>query len=163
MARLPSEEEAESAIADPELGRRQVDEFIQPHLERLQKNYAATVNRLWLGNAGAALATLSFLGVTWQANYLRFKFLWPFSFFIFGLILLGVSEFVALIKDASAVYRNQGASSIWDVIIGDAESPLEQLVLSIGIRSMLQLASAVSFIAGLISGLLVFVLASLNN
>lgn len=163
MQSVQSQEEAEREIERQERGLKEVDEFLRPRLDRLERNYARTINRLWLGNAGAALATLSFLGATWQYAPFRFYLLMPFGLFVFGLISLGCGELAALIKDARVIRRNQDAESILDIIIGDAESPLEKLGFSFDMRMMLQCASTLLFVAGLIAGLVVFAVAAFGS
>src|SRR4051794_12999478 len=118
--------------ADDEIDRQEselklVHDFLQPRIDRLQQSYAQAINRLWLGNAGAALATLSFIGASGlQSNPVRAAMLVPLACFASGLLTLGIGELIGLIRDAKAVGRNQYAQSVGDMYINDAESPLQK-------------------------------------
>ena len=40
--------------------------FVESRAALAEKIYSQAINSLWLGNSGAALATLSFIGATWK-------------------------------------------------------------------------------------------------
>jgi len=145
---------------DDEIDRQESElkfahDFLQPRVDRLQKSYAQAINRLWLGNAGAALATLSFIGASGTQNSsVRAAMLVPLACFACGLLTLGIGELIGLIRDAKAVGRNQYAQSVGDMYIDDAESPLEKSGASLNRKTLLQASAAIFFAVGLISGFL---------
>jgi hypothetical protein len=52
--------------------REALDRLLKPRLARVERRYAQALTGLWIGNAGAALATLSFIGAAWkEGTYAR--------------------------------------------------------------------------------------------
>ena len=81
-----TEDEEENAISGGEQDIARVWRLIKPKLDRFERNYNQALNRLWLGNAGAALATLSFIGATWSNAKSHSCLLWPFGLFVLARI-----------------------------------------------------------------------------
>jgi hypothetical protein len=59
--------------------------------EDAKSSYDKLLNRLWAGNAGGAVTTLTALHQPTQLIYLV-----PLVFFVFGLLLLGIGAFYSL-------------------------------------------------------------------
>jgi hypothetical protein len=54
---------------DADFRKREIERvvgFLKPPLDFAKRIYSLAMNSLWLGNAGAALATLSFIGAAWR-------------------------------------------------------------------------------------------------
>jgi hypothetical protein len=58
--------ELDEAEASHRANAAQMDSFLKPRLDRAEHLYGQAITSLWVGNAGAALATLSFIGATWK-------------------------------------------------------------------------------------------------
>src|SRR5579872_3371870 len=82
-----------------------VGRFIKPRIERAERAYAAALTSIWVGNAGAALATLSFLGATWDKDRSLRVLFWPLGLFVFGLIAMGAGTLYTVISDGRAISR----------------------------------------------------------
>jgi hypothetical protein len=130
-----------------------VQGFLKPHLEFAEKIYSQAMNSLWLGNAGAAIATLSFIGAAWKDGTFPKALLWPLGFFLAGLIAMGIGMLLALVRVRTIIERNQTADSIWYTIIGDAQTPAERVGLSgRNMRTIMALVSGSCFVAGCLVG-----------
>ena len=135
--------------------------FVRSRAELTEKIFSQAVNSLWLANSGAALATLSFIGAAWKDGRFPRALLLPLGFFILGVISMGVSTLVALMRERGAVERNQKAQSLLDISTRDFQSPLEHVGLSRGDwRMRLAVCSGVCFVAGCVVG---FILLALVN
>jgi hypothetical protein len=66
-----------------------VQEFLTPRLDRAERLYTQALDGLWLSNAGGALATLTFIGATWQSGAFRHWLMVRLCFFLFGLLSMG--------------------------------------------------------------------------
>ena len=91
-----------------------VDAFLQPRLERAERAFGQAMTSLWVGNAGAALATLSFIGATWKNNAFPKVLLWPLVLFVLGIIFMGVGALITLFRAKRSIERIQSASSVLD-------------------------------------------------
>ena len=101
--------------------------FADSRAELAEKIFSQAINSLWLGNCGAALATLSFIGAAWKDGGFPRVLLWPLGFFILGVISMGVGTLVALMRERGVVERNQKAQSLLDIFTRDFQSPLERV------------------------------------
>lgn len=127
--------------------------FVQSRAELAEKIYSQAINSLWLGNSGAALATLSFIGAAWKEGAFPRSLLWPLGLFIAGIISMGIGTLVALMRERGAIERNQNAQSLLDVFSRDFQSPLERVGLARGDwRLRLAFFSGVCFVAGCVAG-----------
>jgi hypothetical protein len=127
--------------------------FVDSRAELAEKIFSQAINSLWLGNSGAALATLSFIGAAWKDGGFPRALLWPLGFFILGVISMGVGTLVALLRERGVVERNQKAQSLLDIFTRDVQSPLERVGLSRGDwRMRLALCSGVCFVVGCVVG-----------
>jgi hypothetical protein len=127
--------------------------FVDSRATLAEKIFSQAINSLWLGNSGAALATLSFIGAAWKDGGFPRALLWPLGFFILGVISMGVGTLVALMRERGVVERNQKAQSLLDISTRDFQSPLERVGLSRGDwRMRLALCSGVCFVVGCLVG-----------
>lgn len=127
--------------------------FVQSRLEVADKLFSQAINGLFLGNAGAALATLSFVGATWKDGTFPQALLGPLALFVLGVVSMGVGAGLALVRERGVIVRNQTAKSFLDIFTRDFQSPLERVGLAPGDwRLIMALCSGGFFVAGCIVG-----------
>jgi hypothetical protein len=143
-----SDEQAENQLREQE----RVQQFLEPRLRRAERAYAQAVKSLWLGNAGAAVASLSFLGATWRSGSPPRMILLSFALFVCGLIALGTGELITLIIEARRIGRIQTIQSPLEMYWDDIESPVESIGLHFSPRTILALISGACFVLGVIVG-----------
>src|SRR5437667_8818847 len=105
------DDELDEAEASHRANAAQMDSFLKPRLERAERVYGQATTSLWIGNAGAALATLSFMGATWKSDTFPKSLLVPLGFFVAGVIAMGVGALLTLAREKRASERIQGADS----------------------------------------------------
>lgn len=130
-----------------------VREFLRPRLDRAERLYGQVFTSLWLGNAGAALATLTFIGSALQKGAFRHFLLVPLGLFVLGLIAMGLGAAVSLMKEGRSVKRMERATSIRQFILDDMKSSVEQVGLVLDWRTWGAIVSAAAFILGVLAGL----------
>jgi hypothetical protein len=131
----------------------QVQGFLRPWLALAEKIYSQAMNSLWLGNAGASLTTLSFIGAAWKNGTFPKILLAPLAFFLTGLISMGIGTVSAIMRVRAAIERNQLAESPLDIRMDDIQSPLERVGLSgSDRRTVMALFSGGCFVAGCVVG-----------
>jgi hypothetical protein len=145
-----SDDQAETQFREQE----QVQKFLEPRLRRAERAYTQAIKTLWLGNAGAAIASLSFLGATWHQGSPPKMTLWSFAIFVFGLVALGVGELITLIIEARRIRRIQTIQSWLEMYWDDIESPVESIGLYFSPRTILALVSGFCFVLGTTVGIL---------
>jgi hypothetical protein len=127
--------------------------FLKPRLDFAERIYSQAMNSLWLGNAGAALATLSFIGAAMKDGKFPKVLVLPLGFFLAGLIAMGIGTLIALVRVRGVITRNQRNESIGDTIVSDVQSPAERVGLSgRDWRTIMALCSGALFVAGCIVG-----------
>jgi hypothetical protein len=157
-----TKEEDDRAREFEERDVERVQSFIQLRTEVADKLFSQAINGLFLSNAGAALATLSFVGVTWKDGSFPRILLCPLALFILGLILMGAGTTVALWRERGAIARNQYANSLLDIYSRDIWSPVARVGLAPGDwRMILAALSGGCFVAGCFAGLLLLALRSI--
>ena len=133
--------------------------FVQRRAELAEKIYSKAVNSLWLGNSGAALATLSFIGAAWKDGKVPAALLWPLGLFIAGVISMGAGTLVALMGERHVIERNQKARSLLDIFTSDIQSPLQRVGLGHGDwRLRLAFFSGACFVLGCVIGFVLLAL-----
>jgi hypothetical protein len=142
-------EEEDRAREFEERDAERAQAFVHSRTELAEKIYSQALNSLWLGNAGAALATLSFIGAAWKEHGFPRVFLWPLGFFMLGVISMGIGTLAALMRERGAIERNQKAQSLLDIYTQDFQLPLDRVGLSRGDwRLRLAFFSGGCFVAG---------------
>ncbi|MGQ0664207.1 MAG: hypothetical protein ACT4P2_11610 [Pseudomonadota bacterium] len=143
-------DQEESDRADRQLRElEQVAEFLKPILERTVKVYDHAITSLWVGNAGAALATLAFIGTTWGKGPPVKPMLWSLGFFLVGVLAMATGSIIALISAHIRIRHMQGANSPWHFRVGDIKSPLKELALvPSDARTIMAIISAATFLVG---------------
>lgn len=147
---------------EQEREQQQAFEFVKPRLERAERAYNQALTSLWLGNGGATLAVLSFMGAAWhQGTFLR-QLLYPLSCFILGLILMGIGAGLALFREGQAITRMLKARSLLQFRMGDIQSPAEDAGLTFrDWRTRMAVVSAGLFVLGCLIGFVTLCLASI--
>lgn len=154
-------DDKESEFHEP-FGGRAVDWMLRERMGRATRLYRQALNHLWLGNAGAAIATLGFLGGTWRQAAPEKTLLWPLGFFVLGLICMGLGSLVALVREGRSISDLQDADSILDIKVRSIESPRESVGLDLGNwQSRLAILSGVLFVVGCVVGFFLLVVAAL--
>ena len=127
---------------------------VNPRIERAERAYSQALTSLWIGNGGAALASLSFIGGTWQ-KFVSHRFLLiPLCFFVCGLVSMGIGAAVSLIREATVLDKMQRAVSRMDFKLEDIKTQTEQAGLTLDWRTVMALCSAALFVVGCIVGLI---------
>jgi hypothetical protein len=87
------DEERQKAFAQFDEKRQrefaQLHQFKRPRIERAERAYTQALTSLWFANAGAAIATLSFIGIILQKGVFHRSLLVPLGFFLLVLISMG--------------------------------------------------------------------------
>jgi hypothetical protein len=129
-------------------------EFVGPRLQRAERIYNHALTSLWLGNAGAAIASLSFIGAAWHDGKFPHALMWPLSFFVVGLVAMGVGAFAALLVEGRILHKMEGANSILDLPVGSAKRPTEHAGLTYkDWRTKTAIIGAMCFVLGCLTGL----------
>jgi hypothetical protein len=155
-----SEPEKDDQIPSDVANLLKVEKFIRPRVERAERAYNQALTSLWVGNAGAALATLTFMGGVWQKEMSpRFLF-FPLCLFVAGLISMGIGAAISLLREARALTDMQSARSMWELQPAHFRSGVEQAGLTLDGRTKAALISALCFVIGCVVGLAVLFLHS---
>lgn len=147
----PNEEQR----ADDQLkAQKEVYEFVQPFLDRAFKVYEQAITSLWVGNASATLATLSFIGATWSNGEFPRALLWPLVIFLAGVVAMAIGSIVALVSARTRIERMARANSIRKFLCDDIKSPTEEIGLTLSDwRTRMAVLSGALFIIGCVVGL----------
>jgi len=143
------DERQERELADLE----RVQEFVRPRLERAVRAYSQAITSLWLGNAGAALATLTFVGGIWQKGAFHRCLLVPLPLFVLGLISVGLGSAISLVKEVRIIKRMESAKSVGEFRTDDVKRPTEQAGFW-DWRTGLAIVSAAVFVLGCLVGVI---------
>jgi len=144
---------------DEEQHRRNLEEiekvhaYVRPRIERAERAYSQMLTSLWIGNAGAALATLTFIGGALQKGKFPNGLLLPLWLFVLGVISMGLGSAIALMKEAKALDRLQRATSYLDMRVDDTKTATELAGLTCDWRTMMAVLSAAFFVLGCFAGL----------
>jgi hypothetical protein len=131
----------------------QVQEFLKPRIERAERAYSQALTGLWLGNAGAALATLSLIGVLWKGNSFPKVLLLPLGCFVLGIVAMGTGALWTLAREKRAIEQMQSANSILDMKVDYVESPAQRVGLSLyDGRTVTALVAGGCFVFGCVIG-----------
>lgn len=68
----------------------QVFNAVKKQIDEVRPAYSHALTSLWLGNAGAALAVLSFIGASLKDGKFSHALLAPLLFFVLGLASMGI-------------------------------------------------------------------------
>lgn len=129
-----------------------VQQWARERLEQVARVYEHAIAALWIGNAGASLATLSFIGATWNKGVTH-SLIWPLGFFLGGLVSMGVGSVAAIIVESGRIHRYLKADSILDLQIDDIDDPAERAGLTFSNwRTRCACLSGALFVLGCLTG-----------
>lgn len=137
-----------------ELGERQLreqralDQSIARRAKVARRQYEKILARLWLGNAGGAVVTVSYFGAAGAARNLTPKAIY---FFLIGLLILGLGTLLDLVREWMVIYANQRATHSLGLKAGYGKSPVERAGFSTS--AILAGFAALCFVGGCIVGL----------
>lgn len=133
----------------------QAQNIARPIIDRAERAYTQSLNGVWLGNAGAAVTTLSFIGVVAKDDAtLSQRLQCPLAFFVFGLIAMGIGAAISLVQQSARAKRLERVTSILKIRVGDIKSPTEEAGLSLrDWRTILACLGAALFVMGCVVGL----------
>ena len=147
------QDEEQHAEAEWE-AQQEVYKWLQPLLDRTAKVYNHAITSLWVGNAGATLATLSFIGVTWSNGAFHKPLLLPLGIFLAGVVAMAIGSLVALVSACAQIKRMSRARSILGFRVGDVKSPTEKIGLTFSDwRTRMAMLSGAMFIMGCVVGI----------
>jgi hypothetical protein len=133
-----------------------VQEFLTPRLDRAERLYTQAVNGLWLSNAGGALATLTFVGATWQSGACyRHWLMVPLCFFLFGLLSMGLGTGIFLVSESRIIKRMESIRSINKLRLDEITSQSEEIGLLWNWRNYAAIVSAGTLILGILAGVVI--------
>ena len=139
--------------------QKEVYDSLEPQLNRAVKVYEQVVTSLWLGNAGATLATLSFIGATWNNGTFNQALLWPLGIFLAGVVAMAIGSIVAMISAQARIERMALANSILDFMVKDIQSPWEEIGLTFSDwRTRMAILSGALFVIGCVVGFVQLIL-----
>jgi hypothetical protein len=151
---IPSDEESAQLEGQRE-SQRLVHEFVKNRIARIEKVYDYSLTSLWVANAGAAIAILTFIGSTWSNGAFYRPALWPLGLFIAGLISMGVGSLLWLISERGVIRRLERVASLLNIDMQDIHTPSEGAGLWLGnARTTSALISGVLFVSGCVLGFL---------
>ncbi len=141
------------------MAQKEVYEFVQPSRDRAVKVYEQAITSLWVGNASATLATLSFIGATWSNGEFPRALLWPLVIFLAGVVAMAIGSIVAMISAQARIERMALANSILDFMVKDIQSPWEEIGLTFSDwRTRMAILSGALFVIGCVVGFVQLIL-----
>lgn len=151
MTKEKEDEQHKRNLADIDNVRK----HYRPRIDQAERYYSQALTSLWLGNGGAALATLSFVGGLLQKGCSsNLTLLTPLWLFVLGLISMGAGSAISLVQESRELDRMQRATSLLDFKVADIKSSTEQAGLTLDFRTGMALLSALLFVSGCIAGLI---------
>lgn len=133
--------------------KERVYRSLEPILERTAKVYEHGITSLWVGNASASLAILSFMGSNWDNAALRLRLFVPLTIFLLGVITMAIGSLLTLFSAYRTIESMQDAKSVLDFLIKDIREPTETIGLTFSdARTWMALVAGVWFIGGCLAG-----------
>lgn len=150
MTEPTDDEYAEHQLEELERAQR----FSRPIIDRAERIYSQSLNGLWIGNAGAAIASLSFMGSIISAKpELAKALVIPFLLFVAGLIAMGLGAVIVLVREGARAKRMERVSSVLGIVMGDIVSPTEAVGLALrDPRTISAVIGALTFLSGCLWG-----------
>jgi hypothetical protein len=127
-----------------------VEKILKPRRDRAERAYDRAVTTLWVGNAGAALATLAYITANRYDGTFTRSLLVPLVLFVLGLAVTGISSLIEFECERRAIARIQRANPIPDVQSGGDRWPAEKSPLDW--RTATALVSGTCFVVGFAFG-----------
>jgi hypothetical protein len=140
-------------IADVRLRDLEIAEkILKPRRDRAERAYDRALTTLWVGNAGAALATLAYITANRHDGTFTRSLLVPLVLFTLGLAVTGISSLIEFESERRAIARIQGADPILDVRPDGNDWFAEKFRSPLDWRTAMALVSGTCFAIGFIFG-----------
>ena len=139
---------AEGRLRDLEI----VEKLLKPRRDRAERAYDRALTTLWVGNAGAALATLAYITANRHDGTFTRSLLVPLVLFVLGLAVTGVSSLIEFECERRAIVRIQRANPIPDVQSESDRWPAEKIRSPLDWRTAMALVSGTCFVVGFVFG-----------
>src|SRR5262245_42833247 len=127
------------------------EKILKPRRDRAERAYEA-LTTLWVGNAGAALATLAYITANRHDGTFTRSLLVPLVLFVLGLAVTGICSLVEFESERRAIARIQRANPILDVRSERGYWLAEKIRSSLDWRTAMALVSGTCFVVGFIFG-----------
>jgi hypothetical protein len=132
-----------------ERDQQDVADRLAPLSVRARNGIESATNRLWLGNAGGAAATMTYVN---GSGNVRHILPYPIVLFLIGLIALGLGSACELCQVRSKLVANQMATNVQSLKADVFEYPSA----SAGFRPVFlatSIAAAIFFVLGCVAGI----------
>jgi hypothetical protein len=128
------------------------EKILKPRRDRAERAYDRALTTLWVGNAGAALATLAYITANRHDGTFTRSLLVPLVLFVLGLAVTGISSLIEFESERRAILRIQRANPILDVRSDSDHWPAEKIRSPLDWRTAMALVSGTCFVVGFIFG-----------
>jgi hypothetical protein len=138
------EQIAQTRLRDLEIAER----LLQPRRDRAERAYDRALTTLWVGNGGAALATLAYITANRHDGTFTRSLLVPLVLFVVGLAVTGIGSLIEFESERRAIVRVQSAEDP----IRDVRSDGSRWPAPLHWRTPVALLSGACFVVGFVFG-----------
>jgi hypothetical protein len=128
------------------------EKILKPRRDRAERAYDRALTTLWVGNAGAALATLAYITANRHDGTFTRSLLVPLVLFVLGLAVTGISSLIEFESERRAILRMQRANPILDVRSDSDHWPAQKIRSPLHWRTAMALLSGTCFVVGFVFG-----------
>jgi hypothetical protein len=128
------------------------EKILKPRRDRAERAYDRALTTLWVGNAGAALATLAYITANRHDGTFTRSLLVPLVLFVVGLAVTGISSLVEFESERRAILRMQRANPVLEVRSGSDHRLAEKIRSPLHWRTVMALLSGSCFVVGFVFG-----------
>jgi len=128
------------------------EKILKPRRDRAERAYDRALTTLWVGNAGAALATLAYITANRHDGTFTRSLLVPLVLFVLGLAVTGISSLTEFESERRAILRMQRANPILDVWSDSDDWPAGKFRSPVDWRTAMALLSGSCFAVGFAFG-----------
>jgi hypothetical protein len=127
------------------------EKILKPRRDRAERAYDRALTTLWVGNAGAALATLAYITANRHDGTFTRSLLVPLVLFVQGLAVTGISSLIEFESERRTILRMQRANST--LVRPDSDHwPAEKIRSPLHWRTAMALLSGSCFVVGFVFG-----------
>jgi hypothetical protein len=127
------------------------EKILKLRRDRAERAYDRALTTLWVGNAGAALATLAYITANRHDGTFTRSLLVPLVLFVLGLAVIGISSLIEFESERRAILRIQRASST--LVRSDSDHwPAGKFRSPVDWRTAMALLSGSCFVVGFVFG-----------
>ncbi len=128
------------------------EKIVKLRCDRAERAYDRALTTLWVGNAGAALATLAYITANRHDGTFTRSLLVPLVLFVLGLAVTGISSLIEFVSERRAIVRIQRANPILDVRSDSDHWFAEKIRSPLDWRAAMALVSGTCFVVGFVFG-----------